>query len=120
MFEKIDSTDSLPVRDLPPVRRRATIRYRCHLASPARLAPEATGGVKLAWVHNLSERGVGLLLQAPVDVGVLLDIDLLTAVGGHIPVCGRVAHATQRLDGSWLIGCELQQPLDPSDVEALL
>jgi hypothetical protein len=120
MFEQIDSTDSIPMRDVPQVRRRAAVRYRCHLATPARVAREGAEGHLLAWVHNLSHAGVGLLLGSPVDVGGILSIDLLTASGDRIHIGARVAHATRRIDAQWLIGCEFLRPLDPFELESLL
>ena len=120
MFEKIDPLDTVPARDLAKIRRRASVRYRCHLASPAHLATADTEQPVLAWIHNLSATGVGLLLEQPLEAATPLELELFTAGGARVTAHGRAVHATRRADGTWLVGCELYQPLTPDEMDALL
>src|SRR5262245_20824094 len=120
MFEKIDSLDSVPVREVSQMRRRVAVRYRCHLATPARVAAGETEHPRLAWVYNLSTSGIGLLLEEPVEAAIVLEIDLITPAGQRIMTRGRVAHASRRADGNWLVGCQFEQPIDPDQLELLL
>jgi hypothetical protein len=119
MFEKIDPIDTLPARELKKVRRRASVRYRCHLANPARLST-GEGKPVNGWAHNLSEGGVGLILDLPVETGSDVEIDLYTQAGVKVTLRGRVAHATERPDRSWLVGCELYPALTPDQMEEML
>jgi len=119
MFDKIDTLDTVPARELAGIRRRAEIRYRCHLANPALVTPCEPGG-GLAWVRNLSVAGVGLVLEHTLEVGRLLEIELITPAGARIRVEGRVVHVTQRPDRTWLAGCEFLEPITPDQMEELL
>jgi hypothetical protein len=119
MFENIDTVDTILLRNDGRHRRRAAVRYRCHLANPAQLSGPGADR-KLAWVYNLSVAGVGLLLDGPVAVGTEWGIDLFTAANTRVAVRGRVAHATQRPDATWLVGFAFSQPISTEELEALL
>jgi PilZ domain len=119
-----DAVDAVPARDLSApdpacYGRRAAFRYLCNQTNPARVS---NAGVvwRLAWIHNLSSTGVGLILGESVDPGTELVIELLTPGGARGAVHGRVVHATHRPDKNWLVGCTFAQPLSRDELEALL
>ena len=119
MFDKIANLETAAApKSVGPARRRA-VRHRCYLMNLARVTAPGVEP-RLAWLQNLSAAGVGMLLESPLATGMLLEIKLLTAAGMPLAVCGRVAHATQRADGGWLVGCAFAQPLGEEDLEALL
>jgi hypothetical protein len=119
MFEDIDLLDSLAPRDRAPVPdRRAAARYRCPPATPVRLSTAAAGRA-LAWGHDLSRKGVGILAEGPLAAGAGLDVELLGVRGGRLRLPARVAHATRRLDGTWLVGCTFLRPVSEEELEAL-
>jgi hypothetical protein len=120
MFEKMDSLDSVPIRHLPPTRRRICARFRCHLATPARLVAPKSGRGEIAWVQNLSRGGAGLLLPHPLDAETHVELELLGAQNQRARVTARVAHATRRSDGNWLVGCEFLAELTEEEMETLL
>jgi hypothetical protein len=55
------------------MQRRTAVRYRCALATPGWLS-FADGGTLEAWIHNLSEAGIGLNLPRPLEPGVALAV----------------------------------------------
>jgi hypothetical protein len=120
MFDDIDSLDSLPPRQLAPAPdRRAAVRYRCPPAAPVRLflseAEETLG-----WAYNLSGRGMAVLADRPLAAGAGVGLELVGVRGDGLRRPARVAHATRRADGTWLVGCAFLQPVSPEDVEAFL
>jgi hypothetical protein len=60
-----------------------------------------------ALVQDFSPGGVGLLTNAPAELRSLLWLEL----AGASPLGARVAHTTRQDDGTWLVGCELMEPL---------
>ena len=119
MPDPIDPVPTIPLAELGRQNRRAARRNLCHLASPARVS----GGGEvwwLAWVHDLTLAGAGLLAGEPVEPGTEVDIELLTQAIARVAVRARVAHATRRTDGNWLVGCAFLQPLSSEELETLL
>src|SRR5439155_3681602 len=104
MVHKLDKRTTRSPRAAARQNRRAESRHVCPLASPARVS--GAGALwRLAWVHDLSVTGVGLLLSEPIEPGAELDIELLTQAIARTAVRGKVVHSTRREDGSWLVGC---------------
>jgi hypothetical protein len=97
---------------LSEFKRRASVRYRCNLATLVRLFFPLTNESVDGWVHNLSSTGIGLNLPRPLEVGTTLIIRLkgpsLTACI-HVPAT--VAHSTPEVDGSYRVGCALEKNL---------
>ncbi len=88
--------ERLPCPDLPEVR---------YLARPSM-------ELGVAWLCDLSARGVGLLLRGAVRPGAALLVQFPGPQSGttHTQLA-RVAHATRRPTGGWLVGCQLVPPL---------
>jgi hypothetical protein len=66
-----------------------------------------------ASIVDISQGGVGLLVDQPLHVGNLLRIKLSRVVEGW------VVHATPTQDGKWVVGCVLAWELSESEVRAL-
>ncbi len=95
----------LPCPDLPQV------RYL--------LRPSMQQG--LAMLRDLSAAGVGLLMPFDLEPGAALLVQFPGPRRGtaHTKLA-RVAHATRRPTGGWLVGCRLTPPLGEQDLARLL
>jgi hypothetical protein len=74
-----------------------------------------------ARARDVSIAGISLILSHRFDPGTILAVEMLSAnkTSSHT-LRVRVAHATA-LDGqSWILGCELDSPLNDTELEALL
>jgi hypothetical protein len=102
------------------VERRLSVRYDSDEEALCRAGCFPQGGCRWARVLNVSAGGLGLLLGEPLWPGALLVLEFPWALsaGGHL-VRARVAHCTQRADGSWLVGCSFNYPLGTDDLQAL-
>jgi hypothetical protein len=116
----VEAEFTLLKRDLIKVKRRSRVRYRCNLATLGKVL--FPGGEALeAWIHNLSEEGIGLNLSRPLDKGTPLTIrlgGLTDKVTLRLPA--EVVHATQELDGSWRVGCQFAAKLPAEALDAML
>src|SRR5262245_20737025 len=86
--------------------RRATVRYRCAPATQGKIARTDDQEFQRAWILDVSVNGIGLETSRQVEVGELVVVHLKSQTRSY-QLAGHVAHATQRPDGTWLIGCEL-------------
>jgi hypothetical protein len=116
----VEAEFTLLKRHYVGIKRRVAPRYRCPLATLGRLTfPDGT--TEEAWAHNLSETGIGLNMNHPLEAGIKLVIRLK---GTESPVTltlpAQVVHSTQELDGSWRIGCAFESKLTPDKMDALL
>ena len=128
------SEDDMPTQTIPPEaeftllrkdlrkdRFRTGERYHCALATLGHLLFPDSGEHQQAWVFNLSEKGIGLNLQQPLELDTSLVIKLKSPVHDKaIKMAARVIHATPEADGSWRVGCQLLEPLTPDMLEELL
>ena len=119
MPNDIDPVPTVPLSELRWSNRRSIKRELCHLACPARVSRQGEDWW-LAWVHDLSTAGVGLLVGEPMDLGTELNIELLTQSIARVPVRGRVVHATPGREGNWIVGCAFFQTLTHEELEKLL
>jgi len=101
------------------VNQRATVRYRCAPATSAKLTLPGDEEYQRAWVINISKKGVGMLSPCalPKDAIVVLQ---MRGVKGPVDLAAQVVHATLHNQTEWVIGCELIQPLDDDQLDALL
>jgi len=100
--------------------KRATVRYKCGLATPGRVQLEGQEWQRV-WLLNLSLGGAGLLVSRPLEPGLEVVVHL-TASAQNLTyeVAARICHATQRPDGEWVVGCEFANQLTADQLEALL
>ena len=74
-----------------------------------------------AWLADLSQTGVGLVMIRSVPVNALIHILLRTSTTHQLMhLQGEVAHATLQASGEWLIGCRLSRALTVDELDELL
>jgi hypothetical protein len=103
------------------IKRRTTVRYRCNLATLGYVFFPDTGEALEAWVHNLSESGIGLNLSRTLAEGTPVVVRLTGSTENMtLKVPARVVHATKELDGTWRIGCVFTGKLTAEVLDSLL
>jgi hypothetical protein len=106
---------------LSGTQRRATVRYRCPLATLGRVFIAASYKNLTAWVLDLSVDGAGLQLACAPEVGTWVSIELDSSTSDlTLELAARVAHATPRPDGTWTVGCAFDNRLSEEELEAML
>jgi hypothetical protein len=77
----------------------------------------------LSWarVRDLSRTGVGLLSSAPFEPGTTLLLRLQSRHDSRsVSLQARVVHCALHYSGHWIVGCQLDQPLTPDRLKALI
>jgi c-di-GMP-binding flagellar brake protein YcgR len=100
--------------------RRATVRYRSPLPASGRAFFANSSKSVQAAVVDISLGGIGLVLDAYVEPGTLVGIEL--GNGGSQTVADRIAsvsYAKPTGDGRWRCGCEWVHPLAPEELQFL-
>jgi hypothetical protein len=101
--------------------RRATIRFLCTLEPLCFPLQTAGAACCQARVQNISQTGIGLLLDQPLEPGTIVGLDMGSQSRRRARVLmARVIHVTAQGDGSWLVGCEFTFQLTDRDLKALL
>ena len=121
-----DPVLSLPGETERPTRpdtgeRRAQPRQASACGWPVRLLARPSFRSYRALLRDVSFRGIGLLVEEPLDVGTVLAVQLQSK---HTQVSGiltaTVRHATPLPDGTCVVGCSLNRPLSNEEIQALL
>jgi hypothetical protein len=74
-----------------------------------------------AWIVDLSQGGLALLLPQPLPDGTLLFIELESAPQVQpVKAWANVVRSTRTDDGSWQVGCEFVNRLSEKDLASLL
>ncbi len=103
----------------PTTDRRANVRYACEREALSRPLDPASVISWGATVVDVSRGGVGLLLCFPFQLGTFLAVALEDGPEVRTFLV-RVAHVTDRADGTWMIGCEFAEPLSDDDLRGLV
>ena len=98
--------------------RRASVRRLSSRAVLSRPQGAAHATAYLAAVRNISEGGIGLLLQYKFPPGTILAIEPLSRRSSRT-LLARVVHATAEADG-WYHGCELANQLSETELDSWL
>jgi PilZ domain len=99
--------------------RRAVVRHPCN--ATCRLLGPASCESRWARIHNVSTRGLALVLTSRLQPGTFLMVELRTpGQRGSCVLHARVVHATPRSDGTWTTGCALLQHLSDELLQSLL
>jgi hypothetical protein len=100
--------------------RRARVRFHCTLDTfcfPLQTAGEACCEGQ---VQDISQKGIGLVLNQPFEPGAILGIEMGYKVRRRSRILvARVIHITAQADGRWLVGCEFAFQLTDRDIKAL-
>jgi hypothetical protein len=120
MVEQTLATQQPDVQSGPPgEERRRAPRFQClrMISCAVRQSEERIW----ARVRDISVSGIGLVATNKIEAGTPLIIELKSvALLPTLTLPARVAHATPRASGSWLIGCQFDEPLTDEQVQALL
>lgn len=101
--------------------RRALVRYQCAPATVGRVLLTDKQEWQRAWLLDLSQGGAGVLLGRQVEAGKHVVLQIKSASSSKTyELPARVAHATCRPDGEWVVGLELLTRLTPDELDALL
>lgn len=117
---------SLPRPGVGPIpvwqNQRATVRYHCAPATPARLLLHEDLEFQRGWVLNISLGGLALQVARPLQTGALAALAMTGAsskktyeLAVHVVYC-----AQQPSGGEWIAGLEFVQQLTADDLDDLL
>lgn len=100
---------------------RASVRYRCAPATAGKVYLSDDEKFVRAWVLNISEGGLALLLDRSLELGLVLAIQMKCSTGEKlVQLSAQVAHCTCQSKGDWVIGCEFVVPLAKEQLDELL
>ena len=120
MIEPIQATH-LEQEASAVIERRATVRHPCHLKSTCH---PLSADQKAEWpglVVNISQGGVGLVVDEPFKAKSVLIIGLESRDGRlKKSMLARVVHCRKQSSGQWLIGCAFTEGLTEGDLASLL
>jgi hypothetical protein len=108
------------LRSQMPTKRRQSRRYRCNLATMAKVQLSNSTELQITWAYNLSQGGVGL--NAPQAFGVAQDVTINFRVANKEvkSIAAQVVFCRLEADGSWRVGCAFHQPISQETLDALL
>jgi hypothetical protein len=96
------------------VRAASTQEASCHFTNLEKLA------CRWAKVHDLSLKGISLVLEEFFEPGQTLVVELPSKTPASSAVSARVVHVLAQKNGSWLVGCAFSRPLSDQEYQALL
>jgi hypothetical protein len=74
-----------------------------------------------AQVQNISASGIALLVDEPVDTGVLLTVEMHAAAGTEVlTILACVVHAAKEGADRWALGCNFIRELSEEDLHVLM
>jgi hypothetical protein len=100
--------------------RRQAIRYACILEAVGEGQTRRFGDGWVARVLNISTSGIGMHLGERFADDTVLTLALHGASHTLKPVRVRVAHSTEKPDGTWYIGAAFEKPLTEAELDQLL
>jgi PilZ domain len=99
---------------IPTVDHRNRRRQGCGTITLTRLHLAAVDRTYFAWVHDISEEGVGLEVLAPLGAGVDFAFELKRGEDEQkVRLYARVVHATPA-GAFYRLGCRFTRPLRPT------
>ena len=105
--------------DPPGAERRRAVRFQCFRVIS--LVTKPTGERVWGRMRDVSTSGIGLVAGTKIEAGTQVVLELKsTTFLPTLALPARVAHATPRASGSWLIGCQFDEPLSDEQVQSLL
>lgn len=100
--------------------RRKSPRFRCNLATMAKVRLPNIAGEKVVWAYNLSQGGVGLNSPHPFEVGLDVGIKFKCDHVETETIPAKVIFCRQEADGSWRIGCQFAEAISKDALDGLL
>ena len=112
---------TLAERQVVAMQRRTAVRYRCAVGTLGQLSAAGSRESRDIVVSNLSETGIGLSLDQPLEKGAHVVIRMRGPASGRvITLPSRVIHVSPEGEGSWRAGCAFEERLLPETLLALL
>jgi hypothetical protein len=101
--------------------RRAWVRYECESDVAFQpLVDRKAGTWHAARVRNISAKGMGVVLEVPIQRGAILSVKLEgTAKRFSQPLLVRVVRVAARSGGIWHVGCTFAIPLGEQELRGL-
>ncbi len=122
MLEKLIpiEADLTLLRSQMPTKRRQSRRFRCNLATMAKLQLPDSDTTQVTWAYNLSLGGVGLNASAelPVDQKIIIHFKTIDNEIHSVPA--KIIFCRLEIDRTWRIGCAFDEPLSQTAMDALL
>lgn len=113
-----------PTPPLDPKGSERRARVRFPLARESYCQPGAgllDGFWWVAKIRDISQTGLGLVVPRRFDAETLLTVELLTPNPEEtLTLQVRVVHALQQEDGSWALGCTLEEELSEEKLRLLV
>jgi hypothetical protein len=112
---------TLAERQVVAMQRRTAVRYRCAVGTLGHLSIAGSAENRDIVVCNLSETGIGLSLDQPLETGAHVVIRMRGPAASHVVTLpSRVIHVSPDGEGSWRAGCAFEERLMPEMLLALL
>jgi PilZ domain len=112
---------TLAERQVVAMQRRTAVRYRCAVGTLGQLSIPGSSKNRDIVVCNLSETGIGLSLEQPLDVGTHVVIRMRGPASDNvISLPSRVVQVSPDGADSWRAGCAFEARLMPETLLALL
>jgi hypothetical protein len=108
------------LRSQMPPKRRQSRRFRCNLATMAKLQIAGTVETQITWAYNLSQGGVGLNAPQALEVGRQVTINFRIQDKEVKVIPAKIVFCRSEVDGSWRIGCAFFEPISPEILDSLL
>lgn len=104
-----------------PADARTWVRFCTELRAEYQVVGDPENVTHPARVLNISASGVGLEVDAALEAGGLLNVDLLDRAGHPVrSILACVVHTTRRAGGALAVGCNFIRELTEDELEALL
>jgi hypothetical protein len=108
------------LRSQMPTKRRQTRRFRCNLATMAKLQVANSLETQITWAYNLSQGGVGLNAPKALEVGQEVIINFRGADREVKTIPARIVFCRLEVDQSWRIGCAFLKSISQDTLDSLL
>jgi hypothetical protein len=108
------------LRSQMPPKRRQSRRFRCNLATMAKLQFAGTQETQITWAYNLSNGGVGLNAPEPLELGRQVIINFRNQEKEVKIIPAKIVFCRLEVDGSWRIGCAFLESISSETLDSLL
>jgi PilZ domain len=104
-----------------PFNRRVSLRYPCGTEISAKVKIGREDPFRSAPGQNISQGGMGVILDECPEVGLIVNIRLVDRVlSFSYELAARIVHVTPAGPGEWLVGLAFSRKLTVSELASLL
>ena len=108
------------LRSQMPAKRRQSRRFRCNLATMAKLQLTGSQDTQITWAYNLSQGGVGLNAPHALDVGREVTIYFKIQDKEIKSIPAKIVFCRLEIDNTWRVGCAFLDPISAETLDYLL